>query len=650
MKPQLDDGGNNVYDITVVATDDNGPITQDITVSVTDVNEPPVVSITTTERIAISSTEFPLTGTATDPDTVDAPATYVWSAVTSGGSSTPADVGTFTPTTSPSTAAAVWTPPAVTGAPVNITLTLTVTDSTDGIGTDTHSVTVHQNPPPALTFTNISDTQNAFTVNENLQAVGAANYFAATGGVGTIQYSLTGVDSDLFSISNSGTLTFESAPNFEAPTDDGGNNVYDITVVATDDNGPITQDITVSVTNVNEPPFVEITTTARAVTNPDTFPLRATAIDPETGSFGFNLTWTSTGSRGVFSAGDNKDTRWTPPTITGAPETITLTLTARDNNNVVITDSIDVVVSKAPPAAPVFTNDDTFAETFSVEENQQAVGVLNHFAAPSTTGTVTYSVTGADNRFFTLSNSGTLTFNNAPNFERPRNLPLGFSSDEDSPPNTNIYNINVVATIGSLSTSRAITVTVTDVNDAPVFNTITPSDSFTVDALRNITIVATDEDAGQTLTYALAPNAFGATLIGNTFSWRPSAEDGGETRTFTVTATDDGATPGVVTQDFDITVNRPPTGASIAFTSGATTVPNTHSPVVSAVIVEPTTLGLSATATDPDTDTLIFDWTSATLIGNNPVGSFSVPEESVKMLYGHHILYLPPPQSKCSLL
>ena len=64
-------------------------------------------------------------------------------------------------------------------------------------------------------------------------------------------------DGGKFSISPGGALSFVSSPNHESPTDSGGNNVYNVTVVATDDGSPplsSEEEITVTVTDVNEPP------------------------------------------------------------------------------------------------------------------------------------------------------------------------------------------------------------------------------------------------------------------------------------------------------------------------------------------------------------------------------------------------------------
>ena len=74
-----------------------------------------------------------------------------------------------------------------------------------------------------------------------------------------VSYSITGgADAGKFAIDpTSGVLSFVTAPNFEAPTDVGGNNVYDVTVQASDGLGGLdTQALAVTVTNVHEVPVL----------------------------------------------------------------------------------------------------------------------------------------------------------------------------------------------------------------------------------------------------------------------------------------------------------------------------------------------------------------------------------------------------------
>ena len=68
----------------------------------------------------------------------------------------------------------------------------------------------------------------------------------------TITYSISaGADKNLFQIdATTGVLSFKSAPDFEAPKDSGGDNIYDVTVRATDNAGASDeQGIAVSVTD-----------------------------------------------------------------------------------------------------------------------------------------------------------------------------------------------------------------------------------------------------------------------------------------------------------------------------------------------------------------------------------------------------------------
>ena len=70
----------------------------------------------------------------------------------------------------------------------------------------------------------------------------------------TTTWSLSGDDSDDFSISSAGVLTFSSSPNYESPTDANTDNEYKVTINASDGTNTGTLDVTVTVTNVNEAP------------------------------------------------------------------------------------------------------------------------------------------------------------------------------------------------------------------------------------------------------------------------------------------------------------------------------------------------------------------------------------------------------------
>ena len=79
-----------------------------------------------------------------------------------------------------------------------------------------------------------------------------------------------------------------TAPNFEAPTDADGNNVYDVIVQASDGSLIDTQAIAVTVTNVNEAPVITSNgggaTAAVSVAENTTAVTTVTATDPDAGA------------------------------------------------------------------------------------------------------------------------------------------------------------------------------------------------------------------------------------------------------------------------------------------------------------------------------------------------------------------------------
>ena len=70
----------------------------------------------------------------------------------------------------------------------------------------------------------------------------------------TLTYSLSGTDAALFTLDpNTGVVSFVAAPDFEAPGDAGGDNVYDIIVTATDGANETEQAVAITVTDAYDP-------------------------------------------------------------------------------------------------------------------------------------------------------------------------------------------------------------------------------------------------------------------------------------------------------------------------------------------------------------------------------------------------------------
>ena len=116
-------------------------------------------------------------------------------------------------------------------------------------GTDVATVTVTVNPVPDAP--QIS-TPGLASVPENRIPVAT---IAATDGDGdAVTYGIAGgVDAGAFSINGAtGALSFLAPPDYETPTDQGGDNIYDVIVSATDGSLTTTLPIAVTVTDVFE--------------------------------------------------------------------------------------------------------------------------------------------------------------------------------------------------------------------------------------------------------------------------------------------------------------------------------------------------------------------------------------------------------------
>lgn len=102
--------------------------------------------------------------------------------------------------------------------------------------------------PPADTTAPVFTSGSSFSVDENTAVVGTV---VATDNA-AVAYSISGGDAGFFDIDGTtGALSFKAAPDYENPTDAGGDNVYNVNVTATDASGnSATQDIAVTVEDV----------------------------------------------------------------------------------------------------------------------------------------------------------------------------------------------------------------------------------------------------------------------------------------------------------------------------------------------------------------------------------------------------------------
>ena len=182
---------------------------------------------------------------------------------------------------------------------VNSEAVLALSSDDDGVSLGSPSSTIVTtidnevpNNPPVVT------TSSPITVEEN-QTAAAVLEATDSDGDPIIGWSITGgADSALFNLTIDGTLSFNNAPDFENPIDDGRDNSYEVEVTVsdgTDDSTPKTT--TIAVTDVNEQPkFSESVSTTRRVTenSPEYTPVGGlfNADDPESDPLVYELSGT----------------------------------------------------------------------------------------------------------------------------------------------------------------------------------------------------------------------------------------------------------------------------------------------------------------------------------------------------------------------
>ena len=108
------------------------------------------------------------------------------------------------------------------------TMSMTSRTASDGTNSTTKAV--------AITVTNVNEAPtitSGATASFAENASGTVYTAAATDpdAGATLTYSISGADAALFDINaTTGAITFKSSPDYEAPADAGGDNVYDVTV------------------------------------------------------------------------------------------------------------------------------------------------------------------------------------------------------------------------------------------------------------------------------------------------------------------------------------------------------------------------------------------------------------------------------------
>ena len=277
-----------------------------------------------------------------------------------------------------------------------------------------------------------------------------ATYTAADPEGESLTWSLSGDDAGDFTITG-GVLAFATAPDYETEADADTDNVYEVTVEVSDGTNSDSIDVTITVTDVDEAPVLSGSATVSYAEN-GTGPVATyTAIDPE----GASLTWslsgddaadlTITGGVLAFAAAPDYETEADADT----DNVYEVTMEVSDGTN---TDMADVTITVTDvDEAPVLTGN----TTVSYAEN--GTGPVATYTAIDPEGaSLTWSLSGDDAGDLTIT-GGVLAFAAAPDYET--------EADADT---DNVYEVTVEVSDGTNTDMADVTITVTDVDEAPV--------------------------------------------------------------------------------------------------------------------------------------------------------------------------------------
>ena len=195
--------------------------------------------------------------------------------------------------------------------------------------------------PGATNSAPVISSGNTYSVAENTTAIGTVTATDADGD--SLAYFIQGDDSSLVTLTGN-TLTFNAAPDFEAPADANSDNVYEVTVVVSDGSAKDAKDLSISVTNVNEGPQLLVNSAYTVEEN--TMTVATATVSDSTGDVTFSLSGTDASamtigaSSGVLAFAANPD--FEAPADADGDNVYNVTVTASDSAGA---NSADVAVT-----------------------------------------------------------------------------------------------------------------------------------------------------------------------------------------------------------------------------------------------------------------------------------------------------------------
>ena len=329
----------------------------------------------------------------------------------------------------------------------SLNITLVITDDVGNIQINDISVAVDDvNEAPSMISMShnnllsanatVTDVQaNASNISETTE-VGAvvADVTVSDPDGDSVQYTLAGLGSDNFAISNSGEITLTSELNFESQ------NQFTIQVVTSDGVNEVTQDVVIYVVNDNEAPSITVDNfTVAENANTGAVLATATGLDPEGSNVSYFLSGTGSDNFQIDSNGNitlNGDLDYE------TTESYELTIFASDGE-FTVPKTITVTVSDSNEAPSLSSS---VAFNSFLEDTAVGTTIATSESSDPESDTVSYSLSGTGSDKFSVDAEGKVT--------------LASSLDYET---TTSYSINLNATDGTNTTTKTLTINVGNV-------------------------------------------------------------------------------------------------------------------------------------------------------------------------------------------
>jgi len=296
---------------------------------------------------------------------------------------------------------------------------------------------------------------------------------------GNISFTLSGEGSENFSVDENGNISLLAELDYETTTS------YSLILTASDGVNDTVFEINFSVIDIDEPVILNASTSATSFAEDSLTGINigtATATDPEGNSITYSLSGAGSENFSIDSAGNiSLINSLDYETATS----YTLALNASDGVNTTTFELIITVddVNEAPSLSS------SLAASSFAENTATGTRIATVSASDPESQTITYSLSGTGSENFAVDSSGNIT------------LVAGLDYETASS-----FNLTLSASDGVNTTTNAIAINISDVNEAPSLSSSLAASSFaenTATGTRIATVSASDPES-QTITYSLS--------------------------------------------------------------------------------------------------------------------------------------------------